>query len=80
MGTKYYMDEDDILYYNKPVPSLNCDYEYVILDDDQDMLYGQKDNFIHVNRVSGLTKRNINKARKILTRNDSINRSTPPQE
>ena len=80
MCTKYYMDEDDIPYYKKPVPSLNCDYEYVILDDDQDMLYGQKDNFIHVNRVSGLTKRNINKARKILTRNDSTNRSAPAQE
>lgn len=68
MGTKYYMDEEDILYHRHQTPSQNCDYEYVIFDDDQDMLYGQKDNYIHVNRVYGLTKRNINKARKILNR------------
>ena len=44
------------------------DYEYVIFDDDTDFLLGQKDNFIKVNQNTGLTKREINKAIKILTR------------
>lgn len=48
------------------------DYEYVILDDDEDMLYGQKDNLIIVNRYTGLTKRHINKIRKILTRDFEV--------
>jgi hypothetical protein len=41
-------------------------YEYVILDDDQDMLLGQVDHFIHVNRETGLTQEDIDKAKKIL--------------
>lgn len=41
-------------------------YEYVILDDDQDMLLGQVNHFIHVNRETGLTQEDINKAKKIL--------------
>lgn len=45
----------------------NCsDYEYVILDDDCDMLYGQKDNFIKVDGKVGLTDADIEKAKKIL--------------
>ena len=43
-------------------------YEYVIFDDDTDFLLGQKDNFIKVTQNTGLTKREINKAIKILTR------------
>lgn len=46
----------------------DVDYEYVIFDDDTDFLLGQKDNFIRVNQNTGLTKREINKAIKILTR------------
>lgn len=42
-------------------------FSYVIFDDDQDMLYGQKDNFIYVNRFYGLTSDDIKKAKKILT-------------
>lgn len=42
------------------------DYKYVILDDDKDMLLGQADNFIHVNRETGLTQEDINLARHIL--------------
>ena len=41
-------------------------YNYVIIDDDEDMLFGQKDNFIHINSITGITKRDINKIRKIL--------------
>ena len=44
------------------------DYEYVILDDDEDMLMCQKDNFIHVDRNTALTEENINKAIDILER------------
>lgn len=68
MCTKYYEDEYGTPYYRKHFHNDDIDYEYVIIDDDMDMLYGQKDNFIHVNRLSGITKRNISKARRILTR------------
>ena len=44
------------------------DYEYVILDDDEDMLMCQKDNFIHVDRYTALTEENIKKAIDILER------------
>lgn len=45
-----------------------CDYEYVILDDDDDMLMCQKDNFIHINRDVALTEEDIKKAIDILER------------
>ena len=54
-GTPYYRRSDD-------------DYEYVIIDDDSDMLLGQKDNFIKINSKTGITKKDIKKAIKILTR------------
>ena len=44
------------------------DYEYVILDDDEDMLMCQKDNFIHVDRHTALTEENIKKAIDIFER------------
>lgn len=43
-------------------------YEYVIFDDDVDMLLGQADNFIRTDRKTGLTQADIDKAIKILTR------------
>ncbi len=46
---------------------------YVILDDDGDMLLFQKDNFIHVDNFSGLTPNIIWKAEKILNRNYNKN-------
>lgn len=42
--------------------------EYVILDDDNDMLYTQKDNFLHVDRFVGITFGTAEKAVKILNR------------
>lgn len=42
---------------------------YVILDDDGDMLLCQKDNFIQVDYYSGLTPNIIWKAEKILNKN-----------
>ena len=44
------------------------DYEYVILDDNDDMLMCQKDNFIHVDRNTALTEENIIKIIDILER------------
>ena len=44
------------------------DYEYVILDDDPDMLLCQVDNFVHVNRETALTEEDIQKCINILTR------------
>lgn len=41
-------------------------YYYVIFDDDQDMLLGQAGHFIHVDRMTGLTQADIDKAKKIL--------------
>ena len=55
-GTKY-----GSKYYQK-------DYEYVIFDDDADMLMGQQDNFIRTDRYKGLTQADIDKAIKILNR------------
>lgn len=41
---------------------------YVILDDDSDMLYWQKDNFLHIDRYVGLTTRDAGRAIRILNR------------
>ena len=42
------------------------DVKFVILDDDSDMLYWQKDNYISVDNYCGMTKRTVFKANKIL--------------
>ena len=69
MGTKYGVSNDDgIPYHRKHYHEEDIDYEYVILDDDTDFLLGQKDNFIHVDEQTGLTDKDVEKARKILTR------------
>ena len=68
MGTKYGIDEDGVPYYRKHYNNKDVDYEFVIFDDDTDFLLGQKDNFIHVNRITGLTQADIDKAVKILNR------------
>lgn len=44
------------------------DYEYVILDDDCDMLLCQVDNFVKVDCTTALTDEHIEKIIKILTR------------
>lgn len=68
-GTKYGVSNDDsIPYYRKHYHEGNIDYEYVIFDDDTDFLLVQKDNFIHVDEQTGLTDKDVEKARKILTR------------
>ena len=42
--------------------------KYVILDDDCDMLYQQKDNFIHIDRYIGITPNDADLAIKILNK------------
>lgn len=39
---------------------------YVIFDDDIDMLYVQRNNFIHIDYLKGLTKKDVEKAIQIL--------------
>lgn len=41
-------------------------YDYVIFDDDTDMLLGQIEHFVHVDRRVGLTQEDIDKAKRIL--------------
>ncbi len=41
-------------------------YNYAIIDDDCDMLYGQKDNFVYIDRWVGITEEDIKKVREIL--------------
>ena len=45
---------------------------YIIIDDDSDMLYGQRNNFVHVlpspRNISGFNKRYYNKALRILSK------------
>lgn len=45
---------------------LGEDYQYVILDDDSDMLYSQRNNFVQTSTRIGLTKEDSLKAIKIL--------------
>lgn len=61
---------NEILYWIKTHVDTPChEYKsYVILDDDSDMLYCQKDNFIHVDGEFGLTKRDVLKAIRILNK------------
>lgn len=44
--------------------------DYVIFDDDTDMLYWQKDNFIPIDPYVGLTPVGVYRAKQILLKND----------
>lgn len=46
----------------------SCEFKYVIFDDDSDMLYQQKNNYIRVDRYCGLTPTNTFFARRIFYR------------
>ena len=47
---------------------LNVDYTYVILDDDSDMLYDQRNNFIQTHMYDGLSEDDVKKAIEILNK------------
>lgn len=68
MGTKWGIDHDGIPYYRKHYHDDDIDYEYVIIDDENDFLLGQAENFIHVDEQTGVTDKDVEKARKILMR------------
>lgn len=42
------------------------DYEYVIIDDDEDFLYGQRDHLLIIDAEVGLVQEDIDKAKEIL--------------
>ena len=44
-------------------------YDYVIIDDDSDMLLGQAGHFIKVDRITAITQDDIDKAKQILNLN-----------
>lgn len=73
MCTKYGEDYDGVPYYRKHYSEEDVDYEFVIFDDDADMLLGQKDNFIQTDEELGISDEDIEKARKILTRENVDN-------
>lgn len=43
-------------------------FNYCIIDDESDMLYWQKDNFVKTNSYIGLTTKSVNKAIRILNK------------
>jgi hypothetical protein len=45
---------------------LGIDYNYVILDDEKDMLYEQRNNFVQTHPTKGLTKVDVGKVLNIL--------------
>ena len=47
--------------------------EYVILDDDSDMLYWQRNNFLHIDRFVGLTMGDVFRAKRILNNGKILN-------
>lgn len=49
---------------------LQKDYNYVILDDDTDMLYQQRKHFINTNSILGLSPKNVSDAIEILNNHD----------
>ena len=66
MCTKWGYDEFGLPYYKKHFKESDVDYEYVIVDDDTDMLLGQKDNFVHVDREFALQQSDVEKIKEIL--------------
>lgn len=66
MGAKYGVDEYGEPYYKKHYNESDIEYEYAILDDDCDMLLGQKDNFVQVDREIALQQIDIELIKKIL--------------
>lgn len=49
---------------------------YVIIDDDCDMLYTQKDNFVHVDSDVGLTKKDVKETIRILNETTHSTKNT----
>lgn len=50
------------------INKLNEDYTYVIIDDDSDMLYEQRNNFVHTQTQLGIQDEHVEQAIKILNK------------
>ena len=49
---------------------------YVIIDDDQDMLLCQAENFVHTDGITGITEEDVERAIEILNRNQNNSNET----
>lgn len=52
------------------IQELGKDYNYVIIDDDSDMLLEHKDHFVHTGSMIGLTDQDVKRAIEILNQYD----------
>lgn len=72
-----YVRGNEILKWIRDNHKLVGDYynftEYVILDDDSDMLYWQRNNFLLIDRFVGLTMGDVFRAKKILNNGKILN-------
>ena len=59
--------------YNYLEECQSTDIQYIILDDDRDMLLRQKNNFFHVDSYCGLTPNIVRRAIKFLERGGWVN-------
>jgi len=66
LGKHYQLLNEDGSFKIMNSNKLGIDYQYVILDDDTDMLYEQKDNFVNTDGMVGLTSKDVEKAIQIL--------------
>ncbi len=65
---QYYAETFDYIQYNYAHKNDSVLKSYVIIDDDSDMLYEQRNNFVCVNSFSGLIAKDVKKAIMILQR------------
>ncbi len=63
---QYYAEKFDFIHYNWNHKNDSNLESYVIIDDDSDMLYEQRNNFVNVDSLVGLTAKNCVKSIKIL--------------
>ncbi len=64
---KEWLEGHLIDFYNR---KYGVDYTYCIVDDDEDMLYEQRNNFVKCDEVPGLTKENADEIIRILNNNE----------
>jgi hypothetical protein len=57
---------DKFIRYKEGEGFINNDFTYVIIDDDCDMLYEQRNNFIHIQSHCGLSDNDVLTAVRVL--------------
>lgn len=75
-GKEYFVRGNSIAKYLSENTDYGDDFEYVIFDDDTDMLLSQLDNFIHTNSQVGITEEDCKRAKCILMRTEERNDRT----